>query len=443
MNNKKNLLIIAYHYLPEIMAASYRMYAWAKYLQNYGWQPFILTRDWEQINQGNFNDISIDLVEEIDKDINCRIYRVPYKQSFERIWNIKNKLSRKLAPSYKELFIRKLINFLSRNIILLPDDKIGWYENAFKASLSIIQNHSIQAILSTGAPWTNFKIAYNLSKRTAIPWVADYRDPWSQLSTLGLNKKDIIWFIFSRLYEKKITRTASSIIHVSEYYKNQLEKIVKRRVNIIPNGYDPEKFKKYAHLKADSNIFKISCIGTKHPVENTKVFLKGFQMFVRDNKIFPEKCKVEFVGHGHKRIKNEFSNFRKIEKFINFTPPIPQDEAIQSMYRSHILLLFPSDIEGVCSAKLFDYLASRRTILASPGGLYINLVKSILEKTNGGLVLDDVQQVSDWLKERFHEFVTTKQVKSTTKWPAVKEYSRKNQAEKLSIILDNVVSRDA
>ena len=443
MKNKKNLLIIAYHYLPEIMAASFRIYAWAKYLQNFGWQPIILTRDWDQNNKSTSKDISTNLIQENDKDTNCAIYRVPYNQSFEKIWNIKTALSQKSECSYKEIFLRKLINFSTRNLILLPDDKIGWFENAYRGSLSILKKHSINAILSTGAPWTNFKIAYYLSKKSGIPWVADYRDPWSQLSTLGLRKTDLFWFIFSRIYEKKITSSASSIIHVSEYYQQQLEKMLKRKVNVIPNGFDPEKFKKYINIEPCSHTFTISCIGTKHPVENTSVFLKGFEMFVNEEKINPERCKVEFVGHGHERIQKEHSNFLKIEKFIIFKPSRPQDEAIQKMCRSHILLLFASDIEGVCSAKLFDYLASRRKILVTPDGKHINLVKNIINKTNGGVVLNKPKQVKNWLKKQYDEFVMKKRVISKTNWPAVQMYSRKKQAKKLSIILDNVVSISA
>lgn len=441
MTTTKKILIISYYYFPEIMAASFRMHAWAKYLKCFGWEPIILTKSDNKNNKRIHKNTTKTLIKEIDQEIKCIIYRVPYKQSFEKIWNFKKKLEYKSNLSNNEILTRKVLNFTTRNFFLLPDDKSGWFENAHKASLAIIKKHSIKAVLSTGAPWTDFKVAHYANKKTGIPWIADYRDPWTQLTTLKLKKRDWIWFIFSRIYERKIVRSASAIIHIEENYSKQLERILKKRVYYIPNGFDPWKFKKFYQIKSDSSIFRLSCIGTKHPAENPTIFLEGFHIFVNENKISPEKCKIEFIGHGHENIKKEFAAFHKIEKYINFKPPISQDKAIKIMHRSHILLLFSSNIEGVCSAKMFDYLASKRKILVTPNGKHISLIKKILCKTDGGLVLNNSEQIANWLKERYDEFVKTKQIKSNTKWSEVKKYSRKKQVKKLSKILENAISK--
>ena len=254
------------------MAASLRIHSWAKYLKYLGWEPIILTNSVIESQETIQKNCTEMFHMEINREIKCLIYRVAQKQLYNKIWNYKKRLDSKFESTRKEILIRKLLSFLIRNFLFLPDEKIGWYKNAYKAAIEIIKIHKIKIILSTGAPWTDFKIGYNLNKTTGVPWVADYRDPWTQITTLGIKKRDLIWLIRSRIYEKRITKTASEIIHIEKNYSKQLERIIKRQVHFIPNGYDPEEFEKYCNLKPDSAILKLSCIGTKHRQKIQKFF---------------------------------------------------------------------------------------------------------------------------------------------------------------------------
>ena len=156
MNIRRKILIISYHYLPEIMAASYRMHAWAKYLQKFEWDPIIITRLKAKPKGQSSNDKFIPFFREYDSKINCPIYRVPDYQKFKKIWDLRGKLLSKENPSLIDISIRKFLSFILRNILLIPDEKTGWYKTAYKAALSIMKQHQIDIIIATGPPWTDF-----------------------------------------------------------------------------------------------------------------------------------------------------------------------------------------------------------------------------------------------------------------------------------------------
>jgi len=437
---KQNILIIAYHYMPLITAGSFRMHAWSKYLPAFGWQPFILTRHWTHNSINHSNHTKSTAAKDIDREIGCAVVRTPYKQSFPGSCSLRNRLSRKEDPSKLEILTRKSLSFTLRNFLMLPDEQRGWFRQAFEAALPIIEDNNIRVILSTGAPWTAFKLGASLSKRTGIPWVADYRDPWTQRTTLGIKKEYAIWWAFSRPYERRITQSASALVHISEPLRNYLSKMLKRKVHLIPNGYDPEKFESARQFTPDQDTFTISFIGTLHSGTNTRVFLEGFQKFVDATSISPQGCRIDFIGDttGHKRIQTEYRQFNKIAHYVSFNPAMVQDVAIKKMCQSHMLLSFPLDMEGCCPAKTYEYLASGRPILVTPDGFHRGVIKDLLNKTKGGAVLNTPIQVAEYLEKKLSEFRVTRAVISTTDQTVVEQYSRKRQVKKLASILDSI-----
>lgn len=441
MKDRRKVLIISYHYLPEITAASFRIFAWAKYLTKFAWEPIILTRNSETLNE-DFSHGSPGLFyKDIDKEIDCMIYRTKYEQYFKDILALRRRLSDKENPSIFEIMARKSINFIINNFLMIPDLNRGWYEYAYHTALQIINEHDIECILSTGAPWTDFRIAHDLCKKTRIPWIADYRDPWSQVTSLGIEKGYIIWYPINRIYERKVVKNASAFIHISEPLRHDLSKMIRRPVHLIPNGFDEEIFKKFRQCIPSEDIFTISSIGTLHSDTTTNMFLEGFHKFVRENNISPNSCKVLFTGHGYESIKQDYVEFSEIQDFVTFNPPVSQDKAVENMFKSHVLLLFPLDMDGCCPAKTFEYLASGRPILVTPGGFQRNVIKDILIKTNAGVILHSSHELSNWLREKFNEFTRSGRVNATTNHEAVNEYSRERQVEQLAQILNVAISK--
>jgi len=435
---RRKILIITYHYLPQLMAASFRMHAWTKYLPGYGWEPIILTRHWS-LSDLPWAETSGALSEEKDQEQGCLVYRTGYKQYYKRIWNLRSHLTSELSPSLPNKVGRKILSYFLRNFLLLPDEYVGWKHTAYQTGCRILDEHQVDVILATGMPWTTFLVADELSKERNTPWVADYRDPWTQPTTLGLKKEYALVFLRNRLREKHMMKSASALIHISEPLQKGLEKYLNRKVHLIPNGYDPELVAKFRSNQPSTSVFTLSFVGTLHSNTNPFVFLEGFRQFIERNKLDPEDCRLSFTGSGFWHIEHEYDRFEKIRKYIHLEGGVSQEEAIKRMHEAHILLLFPLDMEGCFPAKTFEYLASGRPILVSPDGKYRGVVKSILRTTKAGKVLNTPDEIADWVEKKYEEFRKTRGVRSNTDMEEVEKFSRKRQAETLAGILNEIV----
>ncbi|MBI4722298.1 MAG: hypothetical protein HY769_04760 [Candidatus Stahlbacteria bacterium] len=413
----KKVLVICYHYPPSPHATPYPTRSWVKYLPKFGWQPIVLTRNWN-------TDTYVK-----DINTNCIVYKTPYKEYFGKIVKLQQTIRLKIP--LKAGLLNKPLNFILLNFIFHPDSERGWYPYAYRAGLSIIKEHPISVILSVGAPWTDHWIASNLHKRTGIPWIADYRDPWTQDISIKRSKK---WFIrdkVHRVIEKKNCQSASCFIHASKIWTNQLSQLLGIKGHTIPNGFDPEDFTNLPEYNlrlnlTNSEIFTLSYIGTLHFTQKLDVFFIGFKEFILENRISPENCKIRFVGTGSIEILHNLRSnlFKSVDRYVEFIPCVPKNEAIKYMLQSHVLLLFLNDDRGWYPTKLFEYLAccsgpvpmqnisgaetkklrqGGRQILATPdnGGV----VKELLDETHSGITLNTSSEVANWLKEKYKNFI--------------------------------------
>ncbi|MFX6461567.1 hypothetical protein ABTG33_18475, partial [Acinetobacter baumannii] len=67
-----------------------------------------------------------------------------------------------------------------KKYLLVPDDQILWFPYAMKKGLEIFKQHQIDVVFSTSGPYTNHLVGLYLKRKTGLPWIADFRDPWTQ-----------------------------------------------------------------------------------------------------------------------------------------------------------------------------------------------------------------------------------------------------------------------
>jgi len=409
---------VCFHYPPDISANPYPTSSWAKYLGQVGWKPIVLT---SQVAEG-------DCIEEIDS---IPVYRVRHDQSFEKLVALRSKL-------VKQSVLFKVLNFFLFNFLLYPDEKRGWFKDAYKKGLLIIRKEKIGLILSIGTPWTDHWISSRLNKRTGIPWIADYRDPWTQRTSMGFRPKWIFQMAVSRLLERRMLGSASCCIHASKIWANQLRTMMSRKVFSIPNGYEPEDFQKNCKYRTDGKMFTISYVGTLHFLQELTVFMEGFERFLSDSKTFVDRCRLNFIGSGDLNIIDR--KFKLVREVARFFPYVSKHEAIKFMRISHVLLLFLSGDTGWYPTKLFEYLASGRPILASPdnGGVVTDLLKC----TSSGVVLDSPEKVTEWMERRFSEFRENGTLKYCGKSEIISKFHRVRLTENLSYILDRYLDHE-
>lgn len=89
------IFIISYDHLPRAITASQRPLAWSKYLENFGFHPIIITKNWNK---------NIKEKIEVSKDHACTIVRINTSENLQtKYWN---------SNSFKGKILRKISSFL-------------------------------------------------------------------------------------------------------------------------------------------------------------------------------------------------------------------------------------------------------------------------------------------------------------------------------------------
>lgn len=267
----RKILIISYHFPPFRSSGVYRHLKFVKLLRNFGWQPYVLTvrnPSKRLIEKGLLKDIPDDVAVchsftlELDDIENRIMYFLKYRKIPWEVW------SRNTLQGRKPLLFRA-INKVIKNIILIPDDMVGWVPSAILKARSIIMKEDIDLFCTSSPPHSIHLIGLLLKKMTNKPWIADFRDLWTQ-NFLYQNK---LWHRgkIERHMERTVLECSNRIVTVSKGFKNDLLKLAPRvpedKIKVITNGFDFDDFKgdRLKETKRRRTAFVITHIGTLYP----------------------------------------------------------------------------------------------------------------------------------------------------------------------------------
>lgn len=240
----KKVLIISFTFPPDNSIGAVRSGKFAKYLPEFGWEPVVLTIE-------GIKGLPKTLALEIDEKLVIRLpqYSI-YNLLTKRNFDIESSVSASKRPhgnrdhKLRQIALRILTPF--RILYTLPiiekaiSEPIGWYRPAIKESRKILQAQKIDLIFSSMYPLTSHFIASRISRISGIPWVAEFRDPWSfnayHRKAEPLNFLDQQW-------EKRTMRDCAQLITVSDIWAREMEELHRKNVIVIPNGFDEADFK--------------------------------------------------------------------------------------------------------------------------------------------------------------------------------------------------------
>lgn len=432
----KKLLILAYDFPPYVSVGGLRPYAWYRYLKEYGVEPVVVTRQWgnkygnelDYIAPGESNETIVEASEY------GTIIRTPYKP------NLANRIMLKYGRT-KFSLIRKLVTawYEFMQFLFFVGPKSGLYRGAKE----YLKHNKVDAIIATGEPFVLFKYASTLSKKFGIPWVADYRDPWSQ----NKNRSNYLrnWIVFN---EKKFLANVKCVTTVDEFFHKQIETNVHKQFYIIPNGYNPDAINAVADIEQGLDIMRIAFVGTIyewHPIESV---LDCFSRFACSNPSF----ELNFYGVNNgetlkKLVADKYNNL--IEK-VNVIPRMENSKLMKELVRHNIMLLF--NYYSFTGTKIYDYLALHRLILfcysndaealalkdkyypvGEVEGVSTHLQEDLINETHSGIVVKDKNHLSKVLSDLYSEFTQTGSIACNS--INTSNYSRREGARQLAEIV--------
>jgi len=422
----KKILIITYYWPPSGGAGVQRWLKFSKYLPEFGYTPIILTVDEKE---ASYAQLDYSLLQEVDPTL--QVYKT---KTFEP-YNLYRKLSKKKEIPYggfsnqKKITLFERFSRLIRGNLFVPDPRKGWNRYALKKALDLISSEQIDVVVTSGPPHSTHLIGNRMKERTGIRWIADFRDPWTdiyyykELYHAGL----ATWF--DKQLEKKVLSHADKIITVSEEVgKLLLKKIpgTAEKMVVIPNGFDEADFENVTIVP--NEFFTITYTGTISTGYRIDQFIEAISQLPDRVK---NQMKIRFVGNVPDEILNLF-DLKNLGAMVEVLGYIPHEEAVKQMVNASLLLMaIPDspDNKGIVTGKFFEYLAAKRPILAiGPLGGDVDI---LIRKCRAGKLFsyEEKEKMGQFILEIFEKVQNGSFRSETT---GAEKYTRRNLTQDLS-----------
>ena len=347
----KRLLLIAYFYPPLGGPGVQRPAKLVKYLEQFNVSTDVIT-----VKDIVFHSTDNKLLKE---DKAHKIIRTSSFDPMSILKKISNPKTGKAVYFKTPEKYKKII----RNIFPI-DDKIGWLPFVLRAGKKLFKKNRYDAVMATIGPYTSGIAAYKLAKKNKLPLIIDYRDHWTLNPYITFFSK--FHEIHSRGWENKILHFALVIIVVSKTMKEDIIRefgeVLRNKIKVIYNGWDANDFSNFVIMKNEKLLIKY--IGNFYGYRTTKYFIEALELLRSRNQL-SDNFLIEFTGNYYAETVDHIAN-SKVAHIIKVNSQIEHKEAIKSLMDCDALLLFIASHKGngVLTGKLFEYLRSRKEILA-------------------------------------------------------------------------------
>ncbi|MEA3504287.1 MAG: glycosyltransferase family 4 protein [Bacteroidota bacterium] len=427
----KKVLIITYYWPPSGGAGVQRWLKFAKYLPEYGIEPIIYT---PSNPESPVNDDT--LLNDIPKNLNIIKRRIFEPYSFYKVFTGKTqnqKVNAGFISEHKKTGLLEALSVWIRGNFFIPDARKYWVTPSVKFLSDYLQKNPVDTIITTGPPHSMHLIGMRLKKQLNITWIADFRDPWTEVDYYHLLKIGKRADKLHHKLEKKVVSSADVVLTVSESWAGDLKKIGAKKTKVITNGFDSTDFENLNNNI--DNKFSIVHIGTIHKERNPHNLWKVLGELVSQNTEFRKKLKIRLIG------KIDFSVIEEIEKnnlksYVERISYLPHSEIPAQMKRSRVLLLLISRFvgsKGMIPGKLFEYIASERPIIML-GNTQGDTAK-LINKHNVGQIseYENREEIKDTVLKCFNNYINKTDSK---KAEGIERYNRQNLTKELANLID-------
>lgn len=435
----KKVLVLTYYWPPSGGAGVQRWLKFVKYMREFGWEPIVYTAQ-----NGEMPVVDESLLNEIPKGI--EVIKKPiwepysiYKKFIGRKEDYKINASF-LNENKKAGFTEKISVWIRGNFFI-PDARKFWIKPSIRFLSNYVIKNNINVVISSGPPHSMHMIALGLkSKYPKIKWLADFRDPWTNIDFYDKLMLSSLADTKHKRLEKNVLQEADIVVSVGNSMSEEFKEIVKQdgfnrleKFKVITNGFDTDDLNSNNCIKDIK--FSLAHIGTLVKDRNPLILWKVLSQLVNTNPKFAQELEIKLVGKVDYFVMEQI-NFYGLKPYLTKIDYLPHNLVIEEQKKSHVLLLLVNNTKnakGILTGKIFEYLAANVPILAigpTDGDLSI-----ILKKTATGLISDfnDENLLKQHILKLFDGYTIEPNKEE------IKKYSRKNLTKELCHLLDSLV----
>lgn len=433
---RKKVLIITYYWPPAGGPGVQRAVYFAKYLRDFGWEPVIYT-----VRDGEYPNLDPSFEKEVPPDLTVWKKRSPEPYYWYKLLTGRKK-DESLKPAIvsetsKKSFLHKMAVWIRGNFFI-PDARMWWIRPSVRFLRQKLNEEPVDAIFSTSPPQSVHLIAQQIAQKKNIPWIADFRDPWTKVHYFDKLMLTPFAEKKHKAQEKSVLKNADQVIATSWTTAADFEKINNKKVEVITNGFELPEFIP-APTSKKNDTFKVLYLGSMTIKKNPEHFWSEIKTWIEEANITPEKLNFTFLGNVENSIFDYLDQIG-LKGYYSKIPYIPHKEIWAEMIKADVLFLIgvPGSPD-IIPAKVFEYLAIRRPIfsISTKGGD----IEKLLEITGAGWNADfnDPGTMFDNFKKMYEMHLqNTLQESFRVEDEKLMKFSRENRTADLARILDKI-----
>jgi glycosyltransferase involved in cell wall biosynthesis len=413
----RRVLVVSFRFPPHGGGGVHRVAAFTKYLPRFGWRPHVLTGPWNPSR--SLHDPSV-------------LAKIPEGVPITRTGHLNTKGVRRLLRRLRLLGLAEAVT------PTLPMMDAGWIPHGYREGVRLLEEENFDLIYSSAYPISSHVVAYLLSRRSGLPWVADYRDEWSIRSVLSwptaLHRK------LARRIDEKLIGAADAVVTTSPFHTRTFGRAFpptgNQRHVTITNGFDADDFAGAApalSVPPQGDRFTLAHVGTFNAWRDADGLLAAMRRLIEEGRVPIDRIEFLFVGQT-KGLEATWLRERGVLREVAY---LPHPEAVGTMRAADTLLLMNTEVENILG-KTFEYLASGRPII---GLLVEGATAELVREAGAGPVLDpgDVDGIAGTLVEYFEAWQAGS-LRGQADPDVVRRYSRNETTERLAEVLDWTVA---
>jgi len=422
----KKALIITYYWPPAGGSGVQRWLKFVKYFRDFGIEPIVYT-----VENPNYPIVDESLAKDIPEGLEILKQPIWEPNNLFAFFGKKKTESAGFINPNPSLF-GKILQYIRANYFI-PDARKFWVKPSTKYLKKYLKLHKVDVVITTGPPHSMHLIGLNLKKELSIKWLADFRDPWTEIDyfhQLPLTKKAIKKHQF---LEKEVLKNADAVLVVGKTMREKFSKFNSNAVTIT-NGFDGEISETSVELDTK---FTVTHIGLMNADRNPKMLWEVLSEIASENKEFSTDIELKLIGKADASVIADISKYQ-LSKNVKVIDYMTHDKVMEFQKKSQVLLLIVNNVpsaNGIITGKIFEYLVAKRPILAI-APLNGDLAE-IISETNSGLVVDfeDKHALKIAILDLYTKF---KQGNLTVESKNIGQFHRKELTRKVSELINKI-----
>jgi hypothetical protein len=426
------VLIVTYHFPPRPTVGGLRPLGLARYLPEFGWQAVILTAALPGRPDPKFEVVETPRRDSGVLRLGSRLFGLNTEQPLmAQTAQLKNKLRIRSERSPLDVLLTAV-----GEVTAYPDPQKGWRAYAVEAGEDILRRQDIKAIISTSPPATGHIVARALKDEFKVPWIADFRDLWTQNYYYPYSR---LRRVRERKLELRTLAAADALVTVSQPAADDLRSLHRQKpVHSIPNGFDPTEVNATPAKLTDK--FTVTYTGNLYPgKQSPEPLFAALHDLIAGGSVAAGDIEVRFYGPQAGWIDKQAERYGLTDVVKQFGT-VPREIALNKQRESQLLLLLkwndPGQ-RGAYLAKIFEYLAARRPVLAVGG--FPDVVDQLLNETRAGVSGQTGEEIKALLLPLYQEYKSGGTVTYSGDEAEINKYSHREMAKRFVEILDGLV----